>query len=160
MKPKFSSMTRFIIISLTSLLLISCERYEEDPLIVFGDAKDRIEGKRKLTVFTIDGRDTLSLFTNKWGSFYFDFTDSYDSNYNRIVRVRDMETNDEIEDGRWSVTGSYFSFYFNNFYGGGGKIIKCTRSQVKIQSSLMFFNLEKINSDSTKHYMYFDLEKL
>jgi len=63
----------FFALLLGLLLLQSCRRYEDDPLITLRKPGDRMAGYKEITELSIDGRDTLSFFKNKFGEFFFEF---------------------------------------------------------------------------------------
>jgi hypothetical protein len=135
----------------------SCERYEEDPWITFRKPIDRVKGKRRITEFTIDGRDTLSFFTNKWGNFYWDFT--HDGSYgNMLIRVRDAATDKEIDHGDWNISSSKgFKIIFFDYYRHYFSINKCTKKEIKLEKLLGYFNPEN-KEDTILHHLTMTLE--
>ena len=156
MKPRIS--LHILVVSIVLCLLGSCERYEEDPWITFRKPIDRVKGKRRITEFTIDGRDTLSFFTNKWGNFYWDFTHD-GSHGNMLIRVRDAETHEEIDHGVWNIYTEGLLIHFASFYRRVFPILKCTRDELRLEKDSSYFNLEDL-SDSTRHKTLMKLEKL
>jgi hypothetical protein len=149
--------TGLIVMLVMELLISSCERYEEDPWITFRKPIDRVKGKRRITEFTIDGRDTLSFFTNKWGNFYWDFT--HDGLFgNMVIRVRNSETHEEIDHGDWNIyKSSGFAMNFS-FYRNGFDIKKCTKKEIKLVNLHGYFNPD--SNDTTFHHLTMILEQI
>jgi hypothetical protein len=136
----------------------SCERYEEDPWITFRKPIDRVKGKRRITEFTIDGRDTLSFFTNKWGNFYWDFT--HDGSYGvLLIRVRDAETHKEIDNGDWYLYNDDLFISFYNFYNNSMPFVKCTRKEIKIECLHCYFK-GALDENKTFHHLTMILEEI
>jgi hypothetical protein len=67
---------------LTAIILPSCKKYEEGPLISFRSAKNRLYGDYTLTKYTIDGIDSLQQMKDRFGLnfhfFYNDYTENDD----------------------------------------------------------------------------------
>jgi hypothetical protein len=70
--------TIFVCAFLTAIILPSCKKYEEGPLISFRSAKNRLYGDYTLTKYTIDGIDSLQQMKDRFGlSFHFHYQDYY-----------------------------------------------------------------------------------
>jgi hypothetical protein len=73
--------SKALLLSFSLILLFSCKKYEEGPLISFRSAKNRIYGNHTLTKYTVDGIDSLQQMANKFGinfRFYFQDYDKAD----------------------------------------------------------------------------------
>jgi hypothetical protein len=99
----------------SSLLLSSCHKYDDDDyLFTLQTPERRVDGKKVITEYTIDGADSTSYFKRHWGDFYIQFN-RMKTSYNRI-NAYSLSTGKKVAGGLWQFdanSNKTDKFHFN-----------------------------------------------
>ena len=150
---KFSNILAGILL-ITSVIMMGfsgCKKYEEDDYwFTLRSVKNRLKGKQHLVEYTIDGKDSLQFFNNKYGDCYFEFSqESYTANTQKLTVYKAID-NQKIGIGNWSIK--------DNNQNKATHIGFLTKYQDKVFYSSPYFEIKKLTKD--EFHMEVDVEDI